>query len=93
MQRMGQELAEYKAESTELRNQDGIIRRLEERIRFLEASVSEKVGNHIQWQAQIPLPVSKDQGWNLGYALNSNHGGVGSQPSENFSFFSRNRCV
>lgn len=43
IQRMAQELAEYKAESTELRNQDGIIKRLEERIRFLEASSKEKV--------------------------------------------------
>lgn len=40
---MAQELAEYKAESKELKNQDGTIRRLEERVRSLEAHLQEKV--------------------------------------------------
>ena len=43
VQKMAQELAEYKAESTELRNQDGTIKRLEERVRSLEAAGAEKV--------------------------------------------------
>lgn len=43
MHKMAQELAEYKTESKELRNQDGIIKRLEERIRSLEAAIDEKV--------------------------------------------------
>lgn len=37
------ELAEYKAESRELRNQEHTIRRLEERARTLEAQLDEKV--------------------------------------------------
>lgn len=41
--KLSQELAEYKAESKELKNQSGTIRRLEERIRSLEAQVQEKV--------------------------------------------------
>jgi signal transduction histidine kinase len=41
------ELAEYKAESSELRNQDLTIRRLEERVRGLEADLQEKVGSVI----------------------------------------------
>ena len=40
---MAQELAEYKAESKELKNQDGTIRRLEERVRILDAQLQEKV--------------------------------------------------
>lgn len=40
---MAQELAEYKAESTELKNQEGTIRRLEERVRNLEAQLQERV--------------------------------------------------
>ena len=43
VQKMAQELAEYKAESTELRNQDGTIKRLEEKVRSLEAAGAEKV--------------------------------------------------
>ena len=39
------ELAEYKAESSELRNQDLTIRRLEERVRSLEADLLEKVSS------------------------------------------------
>lgn len=42
--KMAQELAEYKSESTELRNQDHTVRRLEERVRSLEAELGEKVG-------------------------------------------------
>ena len=41
--KMAQELAEYTAESTELRNQDHTVRRLEERVRSLEAELQEKV--------------------------------------------------
>ena len=41
--KMAQELAEYKSESTELRNQDHTVRRLEERVRTLEAELGEKV--------------------------------------------------
>ena len=41
--KMAQELAEYKSESTELRNQDHTVRRLEERVRSLEAELQEKV--------------------------------------------------
>ena len=37
------ELAEYKAESSQLRNQDLTIRRLEEKARQLEAQLQEKV--------------------------------------------------
>lgn len=37
-----QELAEYKAESQELKNQDFTIRKLEETVRELEAQVEEK---------------------------------------------------
>ncbi len=37
------ELAEYKAESRQLRNQEHTIRRLEERARTLEAQLEEKV--------------------------------------------------
>ena len=40
--KMAQELAEYKSESTELRNQDHTVRRLEERVRSLEAELQEK---------------------------------------------------
>lgn len=43
--KQSQELAEYKAESKELKNQDGTIRRLEERVRSLEAQVQEKVAS------------------------------------------------
>ena len=43
-----QELAEYKAESKELKNQDGTIRRLEERVRSLDAQVQEKVAPHLK---------------------------------------------
>ena len=42
-ERASRELAEYKAESAELRNQDLTIRRLEERVRGLEADLQEKV--------------------------------------------------
>jgi len=42
MCKVAQELAEYKAESKELKNQDGTIRRLEERVRSLEAQIQEK---------------------------------------------------
>lgn len=41
--RLAQELAEYKEESSALRNQDLTIRRLEEKVRSLEAQVEEKV--------------------------------------------------
>ncbi|RMZ54424.1 hypothetical protein APUTEX25_002000 [Auxenochlorella protothecoides] len=40
--RLAQELAEYKEESSALRNQDLTIRRLEEKVRSLEAQVEEK---------------------------------------------------
>jgi homeobox protein cut-like len=43
MCKIAQELAEYKAESKDLKNQDGTIRRLEERVRSLEAQLQEKV--------------------------------------------------
>eukprot|EP00210_Caulerpa_lentillifera_P007853 g7495.t1 len=39
IQRQGQELAEYSAESEEIRNQDSTIRKLEEKIRSLESSL------------------------------------------------------
>ena len=45
VRKLAQELAEYKAESKELKNQDGTIRRLEERVRGLEAQNQEKVGS------------------------------------------------
>lgn len=41
--KMAQELAEFKAESTELKNQALTIRRLEERTRNLEAQLEDKV--------------------------------------------------
>ena len=41
-ERASRELAEYKAESAELRNQDLTIRRLEERVRGLEGDLQEK---------------------------------------------------
>lgn len=41
--RSARELAEYKAESSQLKNQDLTIRRLEERARQLEAQLLEKV--------------------------------------------------
>ena len=41
--RSARELAEYKAESSQLKNQDLTIRRLEERARQLEAQLVEKV--------------------------------------------------
>ena len=40
--KMSQELAEYKAESTQIKNQDLTIRKLEEKIRNLEAHLEEK---------------------------------------------------
>ncbi len=43
VQKLTAELGEYKAESRQLRNQDGVIRRLEERARGLEASLEAKV--------------------------------------------------
>lgn len=42
--KMAQELAEYQAEAKELKNQGGTIRRLEERVRALEAQLQERVG-------------------------------------------------
>ncbi len=39
-----QELAEYKSESNQLKNQDLTIRKLEERTRHLDAQLEEKVG-------------------------------------------------
>ena len=54
-----QELAEYKSESSELRNQDFTIRKLEERARELEAQLVEKVrGGH--W---VGLPAQCGSGW------------------------------
>ena len=44
VRKLAQELSEYKAESKELKNQDGTIRRLEERVRSAEAQLQEKVG-------------------------------------------------
>lgn len=41
---VGQELAEFRQESTELKNQGVTIRRLEERARELEAALAEKAG-------------------------------------------------
>ena len=41
--KMAGELAEYKAESKELRNQEHTIRRLEDRARSLEAQLEDKV--------------------------------------------------
>ena len=46
--RSARELAEFKAESSQLRNQDLTIRRLEERARLLEAALQEKVRIWIQ---------------------------------------------
>lgn len=40
--------AEYKAESASLRNQDLTIRKLEEKVRSLEAAVEEK-GIEVEW--------------------------------------------
>jgi homeobox protein cut-like len=40
--KLSQELAEYKAESTQIKNQDLTIRKLEEKIRDLEAQVEDK---------------------------------------------------
>lgn len=42
VQRQSQELAEYSAESEEIRNQDSTIRRLEEKIRILESNLSKE---------------------------------------------------
>ena len=50
-EKASRELAEYKAESSELRNQDLTIRRLEERVRGLEADLQEKVHRPALWRA------------------------------------------
>ena len=42
--KLAQELAEYKAESRELKNQDLTIRKLQEKVASLEADLTEKVG-------------------------------------------------
>lgn len=53
---MAQELAEFKAESTELKNQDLTIRRLEERNRNLEAQLEDKVLVLLRLK-RIPRPL------------------------------------
>lgn len=51
-----QELAEYKQESTELKNQEFTIRRLEERARELEAQLVEKVGwSCVCWRVRVEV--------------------------------------
>lgn len=61
--KLSQELAEYKAESTELKNQDGTIRRLEERVRSLEAQVQEKV-SFCKLISSMPYKFSHKVMWN-----------------------------
>jgi homeobox protein cut-like len=47
--KMAGELAEYKAESRELRNQEHTIRRLEEKARSLEAQLENKASFAASW--------------------------------------------
>lgn len=54
--KLSQELAEYKAESKELKNQDGTIRRLEERVRSLDAQVQEKVRSFLLELQEVHAP-------------------------------------
>ena len=59
--KMAGELAEYKAESKELRNQEHTIRRLEDRARSLEAQLEDKVPLPHTWcthQLRAPIKVS-----------------------------------
>ncbi|KAK9858886.1 hypothetical protein WJX84_001830 [Apatococcus fuscideae] len=58
--KMAQELAEYKSESTELRNQDHTVRRLEERVRSLEAELGEK-GKQLEEARETALEESKER--------------------------------
>lgn len=56
--KMAGELAEYKAESKELRNQEHTIRRLEDKARSLEAQLEDKVPFSHKWcTGQLKAPV------------------------------------
>ena len=58
--KMAQELAEYRAESAQIKNQDLTVRKLEERVRQLEAHAEEKdteiqeVRPAVGWRSQCP---------------------------------------
>ena len=56
-EKASRELAEYKAESAELRNQDLTIRRLEERVRGLEADLQEKVRPAARHVSRVHAPA------------------------------------